>query len=75
MARDVEVALCLKNTNCDDLEIRKLYRLLPDDEANAEKYLRIIDESGEDYLYPAANFAVLRVPAGVAKSMFRGRSR
>ena len=72
---DVEVALCLKNTNCDDLMLRKLYRLLPDDDAHAEAHLRVIDESGEDYLYPAANFAIVRLPAKVAASLFRAKSK
>lgn len=65
----VAVALCLKNDGCDDLELRKLYRLLPDTKGAAEGYLRVVDESGEDYLYPASFFAVVRVPAAVAKTL------
>jgi hypothetical protein len=65
----VAAALCLKNPGCGDLELRKLYRLLPDKKASAEGYLRVIDESGEDYLYPADYFAVIRVPAAAAKSL------
>ena len=61
--------MCLKNEGCDDLELRKLYRLLPDKEAAAEGYLRVVDESGEDYLYPTSFFAVVRVPAAVSKTL------
>ena len=65
----VAAALCLRNEGCGDLEVRKLYRILPDKKAGAEGYLRVIDESGEDYLYPARFFAVVRVPAAAAKSL------
>jgi hypothetical protein len=65
----VPAAVCLNNDGCGDLELRKLYRILPDKRAAAEGYLRIIDESGEDYLYPAVNFAVVRVPSEAAKTL------
>ena len=41
-------ALCVENRDCDDLELRKIYQLLPDDNAKKEGYIRIIDESGDD---------------------------
>lgn len=63
------VALCLHTDESSELVIRKLYRLLPDDDAASEGYLRVVDDSGEDYLYPAAYFAVLKVPARVAKAV------
>jgi hypothetical protein len=65
----VNAAVCLKNDGCDDLEPRKLYRLLPDKQAAAEGYVRVVDESGDDYLYPASFFIVVRVPAAVAKTL------
>src|SRR5687767_11105490 len=65
----ISVALCLSNAGCDDLEPRKLYRILPDKKAAADGYLRVVDDSGEDYLYPSKNFAVLRVTAAVAKTL------
>jgi hypothetical protein len=46
------VALCIKNNNCEDLEKRKIYQMLPDEEAEKEGYIRVIDESGEDYSTP-----------------------
>jgi hypothetical protein len=55
-------ALCIENKDCEDLEKRKIYRILPDDEAAKEGYLRIIDESGEDYLYPESYFILVQLP-------------
>jgi hypothetical protein len=55
-------ALCIENKECEDLEKRKIYRVLPDDKAAKEGYLRIIDESGEDYLYPQTYFILVKLP-------------
>jgi hypothetical protein len=54
--------LCVENRDCKDLERRKIYEVLPDDEASKEGYLRVIDESGEDYLYPESYFIILQLP-------------
>ena len=54
--------LCVQNHGADDLEIRKVYRVLPDKAAAAAGHLRIIDDSGEDYLYPAHYFVFLELP-------------
>ena len=48
--------------DCEDLERRKIYQLLPDAKAREEGYLRIIDESGEDYLYPESYFILVQLP-------------
>ena len=55
-------ALCIENRDCEDLERRKIYQVLPDDAAKKEGYLRIIDESGEDYLYPESYFILVQLP-------------
>lgn len=55
-------ALCIENKDCDDLEKRKVYQILPDEDAVKEGYLRVIDESGEDYLYPESYFIMVRLP-------------
>ena len=55
-------ALCIENRDCEDLEKRKIYQILPDDKAEKEGYLRIIDESGEDYLYPQSYFILVQLP-------------
>jgi hypothetical protein len=59
---NLEFALCVKNDECDDLERRKVYRVLPDKKADKDGYLRVIDESGEDYLYPASYFVRVQLP-------------
>ncbi|HEV8716887.1 MAG TPA: hypothetical protein VGX03_29220 [Candidatus Binatia bacterium] len=55
-------AVCIANTGYDDLEVCKVYRVLPDAQAVEVGCLRVIDESGEDYLYPAERFMVLDLP-------------
>lgn len=55
-------ALCIENKDCEDLEKRKIYRVRPDDKAAKEGYLRVIDESGEDYLYPQSYFILVQLP-------------
>lgn len=47
------------------LELRKVYEILEDSAAAQRQYARVIDESGEDYLYPQAWFVPVSVPAGV----------
>jgi hypothetical protein len=54
--------ICLDNSNYPaSLEVRKLYPVIQDSEAEEHHLIRIIDESGEDYLYPAENFAYLKL--------------
>jgi len=55
-------ALCIENKDCEDLEKRKIYQTLPDEEAEKEGYLRVVDESGEDYLYPQSYFVLIPLP-------------
>jgi hypothetical protein len=55
-------ALCIENKECEDLEKRKIYKVLPDNKAAKEGYIRIVDESGEDYLYPQAYFILVELP-------------
>ena len=53
-------AICIENSEYPaSLELHKMYRVLPDENAALDGDLRIIDESGEDYLYPAEYFLVL----------------
>lgn len=53
------------------LELHKIYRVLPDEDAAADGDLRIVDESGEDYLYPADYFVLLELPQAVEKSLLQ----
>ena len=64
-------AICLKNKDADDLILRKLYPVIPDEKAEAEKYIRVIDESGDDYLYPATYFFILDLPQNVERALRR----
>lgn len=58
----VQFVVCVRNDGSSDLELRKLYRIMPDDLAAEDEYLRVIDGSGEDFLYPAAYFIKIVVP-------------
>jgi hypothetical protein len=62
-------AICLKNKACEDLVVRKVYPILPDERAEKGKYLRVIDESGEDYLYPASYFIVIALPQKAERAL------
>jgi hypothetical protein len=65
-------AVCIKNTDYPaSLELYKIYRLLPDDEAAQDGDVSVIDESGEDYLYPADYFVVIDVPKPVEQAILR----
>ena len=54
-------AVCVANEGCDDLTTGMMYRVLPDESAARDEYLRVIDDSGEDYLYPADRFVAIEV--------------
>ena len=63
-------AVCVDN--CDypaSLELHKIYRVVPDEDAAAEGDIRIIDESGEDYLYSANRFVEIEPPRQVRQSL------
>lgn len=53
--------LCISNGDSDDLITRKVYQILPDERAAEVGYLRVIDESGEDYLYLQSYFVLLEL--------------
>jgi hypothetical protein len=65
MAKRMQIqkfALCVDNRDCEDLERRKIYQVLPDEEAEKEGFLRVIDESGDDYVYPQSYFVLVQLP-------------
>lgn len=62
-------ALCVENKDCEDLEKRKFYKVLPDEEAEKEGYFRVIDESGEDYLYPQSYFVLVQLPSEAQEAL------
>ncbi len=61
----VEFAICVANEGYDDLEVWKVYQVLPDRKAPGVGCIRVIDESGEDYLYPADRFVRVDFPKNV----------
>ena len=67
--RKQQFLLCVRNTGCEDLELRKLYRRLPDSAATREGYVRVVDESGEDYLYPKAYFVAVQLPRQAERAL------
>ena len=67
---NLRFAICINNSGyIDDLKVRTVYQVLPDESAAKSNYLRIIDETGEDYLYPAAYFVVIEVPPEAEKTL------
>ncbi len=65
-----QFAICLNNENYpSSLEVGKLYQVIPDDEATASGYLRVIDESGEDYAFASNRFYLIELPSAVKKTL------
>jgi hypothetical protein len=63
-------AICLKNEDYPaSLEPRKIYKLVPDKVASGHGLVRIVDESGDDYLYPADYFMAIKLPRAVEKAV------
>jgi hypothetical protein len=56
----------------ESLEVRKVYAVMPDERAESRQYLRVIDETGEDYLYPSKCFVSIQVPPEAAKILPAG---
>jgi hypothetical protein len=63
-----EFVVCLQSGGNDDLLPRKIYQVLPDRQAKADGLLRVIDESGEDYLYPEDLFSQIHVPRSAQRA-------
>ena len=61
-SREIRFAICLSAGSDEDLDVGKVYPVLPDTAAAESGCLRVIDESGEDYLYAAKRFVVVEVP-------------
>ena len=68
-------AICIESRGCDDLQIGKVYTVVPDKAAAARRHLRVIDDSNEDYLYPANNFVFVDLPQKARRALIGRRSR
>ncbi len=66
-----EFVVCINNIDSPaSLELHKIYRVIPDENAAAERDIRV-DESGEDYLYPSSCFVLIQLPQIVEESLIR----
>ena len=64
--------VCIDNSDYRaSLELHKIYQVLPDQRAAVDDYLRVVDESGEDYLYSAKRFVPVELPQRVERSVAR----
>lgn len=62
--------MCIDNRGYPaSLERHKIYRVLPDDDADEDGDIRVVDESGEDYLYSAERFVEIELPQTVRRSL------
>ena len=72
--QELEYVVCVNNSGYPaSLELHKIYSALPNNEAAADGDLRVMDESGEDYLFPANYFASITVPESVKASLLKAR--
>jgi hypothetical protein len=68
----LKFVVCVNNAEYPaSLELHKIYRVLPDEDAAADSDIRVIDESGEDYLYPLEWFVPIELPQVVEESLLR----
>ncbi len=64
--------LCVRNRDYPaSLELRKVYRLLRDEQASKHRQVRVIDESGEDYIYPEDYFVPIKLPQAAERAMLK----
>ncbi len=64
----LQFVVCVKNDDyAASLEVRKIYRVIPDDGGAKHQLVRVVDESGEDYLYPVDYFVPIDLPESVVK--------
>ncbi|MBU1191272.1 MAG: hypothetical protein KKA36_05590 [Gammaproteobacteria bacterium] len=69
---DLRFAICIRNDDYQaSLELRKVYPVLNDADAARHHMLRVIDESGEDYLYPDDFFMLVELPEAVRRAVMR----
>jgi hypothetical protein len=65
-----QFVVCIDNRGYPaSLEVGKLYRVIPDEQSSRLGYIRVVDESGEDYGYSAERFILMHVPAPVAHAL------
>ncbi len=65
--------VCVRAVGAEDLDLRKLYEVREDEAAGRRGYLRVVDESGEDYLYPEEFFAPVEIPEDTERALAASR--
>ena len=67
-----EFVICINNQDYPaSLQLWKVYRVLPDEKGARHKMIRVIDESGEDYIYPAQGFVSIQLPQAIEKQILQ----
>jgi hypothetical protein len=67
----VQFAICIKTDDTDLLTPRRIYQVLPDESAARSHYVRVLDNEGEDYLYPADYFIFMEFPQDVTQALLQ----
>jgi hypothetical protein len=67
----LQFAICIKTDDADLLTPRRIYQVLPDASAARSHYVRVIDNEGEDYLYPADYFIFMQFPHEVEQALLQ----
>ena len=67
--KSLRFAVCVRSDDADLLTPRMIYQVLPDESAAKSKYVRVIDNEGEDYLYPAEYFMFLDLPQEIERAL------
>jgi hypothetical protein len=65
-----QLAICVRSDDPDLLTPRMIYEVLPDKSAAKSDYVRVIDNEGEEYLYPAEYFLFVKLPRAIKKTLF-----
>lgn len=72
MKHEAQFVICVGNKGyAASLELRKIYQVLPDEAGMKHRQIRVIDESGEDYLYPEEYFVPVHLPQAVERALRR----
>ncbi len=67
----LKFAVCIQTDDADLLTPRMIYQVLPDESAGKSNHVRVIDNEGEDYLYPAEYFMFLDLPQEIERALSR----
>jgi len=70
-ATSLKLAVCVQSDDPDLITPRMIYQILPDESAGKSDYVRVVDNEGEDYLYPAKYFILLDLPSEVQRALVK----